>query len=124
VTIAPEQGAKLAQELAYGTEEWHARYSTLRNSIEGMNGYVKDGAHEALADPTRRRMRGVTAQSIFAAFLLFGANLRKIDSFLAEEAVIKVGRMKRIKRRRKGRSLQDWHPAPGSVARPTPASPD
>lgn len=124
VTIAPEQGAKLAQDLAHGTEEWQAHYSTLRNSIEGLNGYVKDGAHEALADPTRRRIRGVAAQSVFAAFLLFATNLRKIESFLLEEAVIEAGGMKRLRRRRKGRSLQDWHPAPGSVGEPTPPAPD
>jgi len=89
-----------------------------------MNGYVKDGAHEALADPTRRRIRGVAAQSVFAALLLFAANLRKIDSFLTEEAVIDAGGMRRIRRRRKGRPLRDWHPAPGFAESPAPPAPD
>jgi hypothetical protein len=124
VTIAPEQGAKFAQDLAYGTDEWLAHYSTLRNSIEGMNGYVKDGAHEALAESTRRRIRGVAAQSVFAAFLLFAANLRKIDAFLAEEAVIEAGSMRRLRRRRKGRSLQDYRPVPGASGEPPPSAPD
>jgi hypothetical protein len=35
-----------------------ARYATLRNTIEGLNGYAKDPAHEALAAAGRRRVRG------------------------------------------------------------------
>jgi hypothetical protein len=37
----------------------------LRNTIEGLNGYAKDPAHQALAQPARRRVRGIAAQSIF-----------------------------------------------------------
>jgi hypothetical protein len=53
--------AKLRQDRAYGTLEWEARYHALRNTIEGMNGYLKDGAREALDDSQRRRTRGVAA---------------------------------------------------------------
>ena len=63
--------------------EWQAVYGTLRNGVEGMNGFVKDGARGALDDPERRWIRGVAPQSLFVAFLLFSANLRKIDSILA-----------------------------------------
>ena len=63
-----------------------ATYSTLSNSVEGMNGYIKDGAHEAVDDPERRRIRGSAPQSILLAFLLFAANLRKIDEFLKARA--------------------------------------
>ena len=48
VTIAPEAGAKHHQELLFQSAEWHTTYSLLRNTNEGMNGYVKDPAHEAL----------------------------------------------------------------------------
>jgi hypothetical protein len=50
----------------------------LRNTIEGLNGYAKDPAHEALAQAARRRVRGIAAQSVFAALLLMAANIRKI----------------------------------------------
>jgi hypothetical protein len=99
-------------------------YATLRNGIEGMNGYAKDGAHEALADSTRRRIRGVAAQSVFVAFLLFAANLRKIEAFLTEEAVIDEGGMRRLPARRKTRSLQDWRPDIPATSRPAHPPPD
>jgi len=81
-TFPPTAGAKYLQDLAYGTEEeWHPVYSTLRNTIEGFNGLAKDHSYEALGDADRRRIRGQAAQSVFVAFLIFGANLRKIDVF-------------------------------------------
>ena len=70
VTVPPEAGAKFAQPLLYGSEEWQAAYATLRSTNEGMNGFMKDGAREALGDPHRRRIRGVAAQSVFVALLL------------------------------------------------------
>jgi hypothetical protein len=81
VTLPPEEGAKFAQELPHGSPEWHATYTMLRNSNEGMNGFIKDGAREAVDDPERRRIRGVAAQSVLVAFQLFAANMRKIDEF-------------------------------------------
>ena len=53
----------------------------MRNTIEGLNGLVKDPAHEALAQPARRRVRGIAAQSIFTALLLMAANIRKIRAW-------------------------------------------
>ncbi len=60
-----------------------ARYATLRNTIEGLNGYVKDPAHQALAQPARRRVRGIAARSLFTALLLMAANIRKIRAWRA-----------------------------------------
>jgi hypothetical protein len=36
----------------------------------------------ALDNPERRRIRGVAAQSVFVAFLLVAANMRKTRTFL------------------------------------------
>jgi hypothetical protein len=71
-TIRPEAGAKFSQELLFGSPDWHAVYATLRDSVEGFNGFVKDGAREALGDPQRRRLRGTAAQSVLVAFLPSG----------------------------------------------------
>lgn len=55
ITIAPDVGARHRQHLQFGSEEWHRRYATCRNTIEGLNGFAKDTAHECLAAPQRRR---------------------------------------------------------------------
>jgi hypothetical protein len=39
-------------------------YATLRNSNEGMNGFIKDGEREAVDDPERRRIRGRLTKSL------------------------------------------------------------
>ena len=83
ITIAPDIGARYRQDLPYGSPAWHQTYATLRNTIEGLNGYVKDPAHEALAQPGRRRVRGIAAQSLFTALLLMAANIRKIRAWRA-----------------------------------------
>ena len=83
ITIAPDTGARYRQDLPYGSPAWHKTYATLRNTIEGLNGLIKDPAHEALAQPARRRVRGIAAQSIFTALLLTAANIRKIRASLA-----------------------------------------
>ena len=111
VTIAPDVGARHRQELAFGTEEWSATYACYRNTIEGLNGYVKDAAHEALSAPSRRRVRGIAAQSLFCAFLLMAANIRKIRAyrelvFEQRSAVV----AERARRRRT--SLADYRASP------------
>jgi hypothetical protein len=58
ITLPPEIGAKYFQSLLYRSHRWNSVYYGLRNCVEGFNGYVKDGNHEALDDPERRRIRG------------------------------------------------------------------
>ena len=102
-------GPSLPRLLPHETPEWHAMYATLRNSVEGMNGFIKDGAREAVDDPERRRIRGVAAQSVLVAFQLFAANLRKIDEFLANrEAEGKS--VRKLPSRRRTQSLPSWAP--------------
>ena len=100
ITIAPDIGARYRQDLPYGSPAWHARYATLRNTIEGLNGYAKDTAHQALAQPGRRRVRGIAAQSLFTALLLVAANIRKIRAWRALTADGKTAIANRARRRR------------------------
>ena len=54
ITIAPDTGARHRQDLAFGSETWARRYATLRNTIEGLNGFVKDPATKPSASPPAR----------------------------------------------------------------------
>lgn len=108
ITIAPDIGARYRQDLPYGSPAWHARYATLRNTIEGLNGLVKDTAHEALAAPARRRIRGIAACSLFTALLLMAANIRKTRAWRALTIPGKTGIAHRARRRRA--SLRDHLP--------------
>jgi len=101
ITIAPDVGARHRQELAFGTEEWARVYATCRNTIEGWNGYVKDAAHEDLAAPSRRRVRGIAAQSVFCTFLLMAANIRKIRAYRELVADCRTGQIAERARRRR-----------------------
>src|SRR5207244_4289060 len=105
ITIAPDVGARYRQDLPYGSPAWQKTYATLRNTIEGLNGYVKDPAHEALAQPARRRVRGIAAQSVFTALLLTAANIRKIRAWRAQAADSDAQRA-----RRRRTSLRDHLP--------------
>jgi hypothetical protein len=80
----------------------------LRNTIEGLNGYVKDPAHQALAAPARRRVRGIAAQSLFTALLLMATNIRKIRTWRALTPREKYSTTPRARRRRT--SLRDYLP--------------
>jgi len=108
ITIAPDIGARYRQDLPYGSPAWHRSYATLRNTIEGLNGLIKDPAHEALAQPARRRVRGIAAQSIFTALLLLAANIRKIRAWRALTARDKARIARRARRRRT--SQRDYLP--------------
>jgi hypothetical protein len=108
ITIAPDIGARYRQDLPYGSPAWHKTYATLRNTIEGLNGYAKDPAHEALAQPARRRVRGIAAQSLFTALLLMAANIRKIRAWRESTDTCKATTAQRARRRRA--SLRDYLP--------------
>ena len=110
-TFPPEAGAKLLQELHYGSAEWSATYGTLCNGVEGFNGQGKDGAGSALADPSRRRIRGTAAQSLLAALVIAATNLANIHSFQRNARPDADGTLRRRrKRRRSTRPIQNWAP--------------
>src|ERR1039458_31318 len=90
------------------TPAWHARYATLRNTIEGLNGYLKDPAHQAVAQPGRRRVRGLAAPALFTALLLAAASIRKIRAWRALTAGDKTAIARRARRRRA--SLPSYRP--------------
>ena len=128
VTVPPGLLARFRQDLVYGSEEWRSMFATLRSLNEGMNGFLKDGAFEALDDPERRRLRGVAAQSILVALLVFAGNVRKIEAFKAKAAAISSGKVTPIRprpRRRLTPSLESWDPSPPNItpqaSPPTPA---
>ena len=111
ITIAPGTGARHRQDLPFASPAWQDRYATLRNTIEGLNGYIKDPAREALAQPARRRVRGITPCAIFTALLLTAANLRKIRAWRALTAQQHTAAAARRARRRRT-SLRDHQPDP------------
>jgi hypothetical protein len=108
ITIPPDAGARYRQDLPYGSPAWHSRYAALRNTIEGLNGYAKDPAHQALGQPGRRRVRGIAAQSVFTALLLTAANIRKIRAWRELTSDDKAAIARRARRRRT--SLRDYLP--------------
>jgi len=111
LTIAPDIGARHRQDLAFGSPEWARTYATYRNTIEGTNGYVKDTAHESLASPGRRRVRGIAAQSLFVGLLLMAANFRKIAAY---RELVQTGDAHKVvaRARRRRMSITEYRPPP------------
>jgi hypothetical protein len=68
----------------------------------------KWAAHQALAQPARRRVRGIAAQPVFTALLLTAANIRKIRAWRALTPDDKNTTARRARRRRS--SLRDYLP--------------
>jgi hypothetical protein len=100
VTFPIEAGAKLAQDMQYGTEEWQEIYASDRNTIESTNAFLNDGAHEGIGDAARRRMHGYTAQYVLITFLVAAGNLRKIDKFAREHLAPATPQQKQERRKR------------------------
>ncbi len=110
VTMKPTDGAKFRQAIPFGTDEHIDVYNRLRQSQEGMHGFVKDEAQEALGNPGRRRFRTKVAQQLIAAFLLAAANLRKIRSFLEKALEDASGDLYVVRTVRKGKHRRTGNP--------------
>jgi hypothetical protein len=111
ITIAPDIGARHRQDLAFGSPQWARTYATYRNTIEGTNGYVKDTAHQSLASPGRRRVRGIAAQSLFVGLLLMAANFRKTAAY---RDLVQAGDAHKVvaRARRRRISIAEYRPPP------------
>lgn len=68
----------LGSDFQFGTDKWHAYYSSLRQSVESANRKVKDGASAALASPDRRSIRGFAAAFFLSTLLLMHINLKTV----------------------------------------------
>lgn len=90
------------QSLIYGEDDHTNTYNALRQSQEGLHGFAKDDAYEALGTPGKRRIRGLAAQSLFAGFLLAAAGVRKVRAFLRDASTDENGDLYVIRRTRKG----------------------
>jgi hypothetical protein len=84
VSFPIEAGAKLFQTGHFGSEEWQDIYSNDRNTIEGKNAYLKDGAREGIEIASRRRLRGYAAQYFLIALLYAAGNLRALERYRDE----------------------------------------
>ncbi|MCW2888162.1 MAG: hypothetical protein JWL58_5024 [Streptosporangiaceae bacterium] len=109
ITVAPEHGAKHWQPLAYGSREWQKIHPRLRNTSEGLHGYAKNDAHEAIERSQGRRMRGIAAQTLLLAFQLAHVNERKIGNWI-DTLPGPDGKPRRRARRRETKPLGTWTP--------------
>lgn len=121
----PTAAAKYRQDLQYASPIWRTTYATLRNTIEGYNGFTKNTAEEALEEPGRRRVRGYAFQALLIACLITASNLRKIGTYLRKRATDlpppTTGKATDRSRRRRGSDLADYRPNPNAPPLAMPA---
>lgn len=112
--------ARLTQDLIFGTDEHTDTYNAMRQSQEGLHGFAKDDAYEALDTPGKRRIRGLAAQSLFAAVLLAAAGIRKVRVFLRNARTDENGDLYVVRRPRKGEHATTHLPPGGPGTRGDP----
>ncbi|MFD0200062.1 MULTISPECIES: hypothetical protein [Saccharothrix] len=108
VTVPPEAGAKHGQAVPYATPKWSNAYHTLRNGVEGTNGYLKDPTNINLESSGTRRVRGIAAVSFLVGFQLAASNLRKQVHWRQKHPTTPGTVPRRRARRRTTRSLTEW----------------
>jgi hypothetical protein len=79
-TVATRGGS-----IRFGTQNWLAAYGHGRNTVETFNAYVKDASTFALGEQSRRRVRGIAAQFLYATLHTVAANMKKIRAFYQEQ---------------------------------------
>jgi len=113
---------KHQQDLPYESQEWNDVFHSLRNSVEGVNGTLKDDGVTGLDEPGNRRTTGLAATAFFAAFLVAAENLRRIADFYDAATMNDDGTMtrdlprKKRKPRRKAPWTKDWLPDRAAAA--------
>lgn len=123
VSFPPTVGGKYRQDLQFGSQEWARWYKTMRSTVEGFNGYIKDAAFEDLETPARRRLRGRAAQQLLVTLLVVSANIRKLRTWRALQAEpTKIVQMTaRRDNRRARQSLKNYLP-PANAPPGTPTA--
>ncbi|MCE7005054.1 hypothetical protein LWC34_19800 [Kibdelosporangium philippinense] len=111
ITVPPQAGAKHGQALPYASPEWGNAYHTLRNGVEGTNGYLKDPTNTNLESSGTRRVRGIAAVSFLVGFQLAASNLRKHAHWRHAHPIDPEKPPQRRARRRSTRPLTEWAPA-------------
>jgi hypothetical protein len=110
ITVPPEAGAKHGQALPFESPEWSNAYHTLRNGVEGTNGYLKDPTNMNLESAGTRRVRGIAAVSFLVGFQLAASNLRKHAHWRHAHPADPDTPPRRRARRRRTRPLTNWTP--------------
>lgn len=124
VTPSPTSVAKYRQDLQYKSPQWRRTYTTLRNTIEGFNGFTKSPTDEDLEQPARRRVRGYAFQALLVACLITASNLRKVGAYLRkrEHSARPPAGPKASRRPAKSSNLADYRPEPNGPPQALPIS--
>lgn len=123
VSFPPTAGAKYRQDYQFGSKQWADWYKTMRSTVEGFNGYVKDAAYEDLETPAKRRLRGRAAQHLLVTLLIVSANLRKLQSWSDQQTnPTKVAQIAARRETRRARQSLKGHLPPSTAPPGTPAT--
>ncbi len=102
-----------------GAPEWRSLWATLRNTVEGANGYLKDPNWSNIEEAGRRRLRGFAGQAFLLACQLLGSNIRKLETFMTQRTTSTPEGPKGQARTRRHRTTPDVaHYRPESTDQP------
>jgi hypothetical protein len=76
VTISGTSGAKVHWSSSGDSGEWHGCYATMR--------WIAETRFDQRIEAIRRPAKGIAAQSLYIAFIVFWENVRQLRRFIAE----------------------------------------
>ena len=85
VSISKSDGLRQRQAFPYKSKEWETFHRHARNSIESLNGMVKDTGGEQIGAAGRRRARGFAAAQILITIQITNYNLTRIAEFIRQQ---------------------------------------